>query len=101
MAESGRTDATREEPMISDERAVANRIIIFGLILITIGLLSAALNPAYDAVSNETSNLADTSEAQTGLAYTDAIWEYKSFVGLMLGVAMLFAGALFESRGGL
>lgn len=84
-----------------DERAVANRIIIFGLILITIGLLSATLNPAYDAISNETSTLADTSQATTGQGYVDAIWAYKSFVGLMLGVAMLFAGALYESRGGL
>lgn len=86
--------------LADDDRGLANRIMIFGLILITIGLLSAALNPAYDAISNETADMADSSQANTGLGYVDAIWEYKSFVGLVLGVAMLLAGALFESRRG-
>lgn len=84
-----------------DTRALANRIMILGLIIIVIGLLSATLNPVYDAISNETGDLADSSQAQTGQSYVDAIWEYKAFVGLMLGIAMLIAGALFESRRGL
>jgi len=83
-----------------DERGLANRLIIFGAIIIVVALLSATLNPAFAQISNTTSEMADTQEAQEGLSYVNAIWEYKTLVGTMLGVVMLIAGALFESRRG-
>jgi hypothetical protein len=83
-----------------DDRGLANRLIIFGGIIIVVALLSATLNPAFSTISNTTDEMADTQEAQEGLSYVEAIWEYKTLVGTMLGVVMLIAGALFESRRG-
>lgn len=87
--------------LADDQRAIANRIIIFGLIIIIVALLSATLNQPFNDLANETDKLADTSSAQTGLGYIEAMWDYKEFAGLMLGVSMLIAGALYESERGL
>lgn len=83
--------------LAGDTRAIANRIVIFGLIIITIALLMATLNPAFDRIGNETEQLADTQQANTGFAYVEQFWDFVPVVGLMLGVAMLIAGALYES----
>jgi hypothetical protein len=71
---------------------------MFGAILVVVALLSAALNPAFNAVMNATAAQASTAEAQAGMGYIQAFWDFKTWIALLLGVVMLIAGALAESR---
>lgn len=84
-----------------DNRALANRFLMFGAILLVVAFLSAALDPAFNTIMNATSTYADTSEAQAGMGYLNAFWAFKSWISLLLGVTMVIAGALVESRRGL
>ena len=84
-----------------DDRGLANRLLMFGVIIVVVALMAATLNPAFNQVNNSSQQLADSAEANTGLSYMNAIWDWLPPIGLMLGVTMLIAGSLFESRRGL
>lgn len=83
---------------IRGRSGLANRLVLFGATIIIISLLTAALNPAFSQVHNQSESFADTSQAQTGLSWVETMWQYKTVAGLFLGLVMLIAGAIVESR---
>jgi hypothetical protein len=83
-----------------DDRGLANRLIIFGGFLIVTALLTLTLGPAFNDVTNQTADLASTSQGQEGLSYVSTAWTYAPLVTTMLAIVMLVAGALVESRRG-
>jgi hypothetical protein len=82
------------------ERALAYRLGIWGATFVMVALMLAVLNPVKADVASTASNMTDSSQASTGLDYTQAAWDMIPVLTGLLGMVMLLAGVAVEATGG-
>ena len=83
----------------AQDRGLAYVLILFGFTLISVGFLWAALmGPVFTDVHSAAINQTNSSEAATGLSYTQQAWDLVPVFTGILGTIMVVSAAAQEAR---
>lgn len=85
--------------MWADTRGLANGIIGFVVIIVTVALLYTLMDPAFTGVIDAVSTQTTDPEAQAAVNQSATIWGYMPIFGMFLAGLFVLARATFESGG--
>lgn len=91
---------------MTDDRGLANGIMIFGVVLVTISILVIVMNPFMapieDAVMDQCAQSPGPSQepCETGMSWVSDFWTWFAFVGFWIAFIGLIRQASVESRRG-
>jgi hypothetical protein len=80
-------------------RGLASRLLTFGLFIAVVGGVWGFLNFIQGELLGIASTQANSTQAQTGIAYANQAWNLGPVLLILIGIIGLIAGAAFE-RGG-